>query len=167
MKNWDHRRRVYVDIPPANMAAVMVAIPRLVSRWQWNRDEEAVADWKSICSSSFSIIFVIGSSFMPVVFLSWLWSIFQLFFESRLVLGLRIVGDLSIPGKRRKEIDALKSTFFRPWFGIYDVIEHGRATDQMTATLGEKYRFGSKFAWNRIGRSCFAIGKRFVLRRGD
>ena len=52
------------------MAAVMVAIPRLVSRWQWNRDEEAVADWKSICSSSFSIIFVIGSSFMPVVFLS-------------------------------------------------------------------------------------------------
>lgn len=42
-----------------------------------------------------------------------------------------------------------------------------RATDQMTATLGEKYRFGSKFAWNRIGRSCFAIGKRFVLRRGD
>lgn len=147
------------------MAAVMVAIPRLVSRWQWNRDEEAVADWKSICSSSFSIIFVIGSSFMPVVFLSWLWSIFQLFFESRLVLGLRIVGDLSIPGKRRKEIDALKSTFLAAIRNLRR--DHGRATDQMTATLGEKYRFGSKFAWNRIGRSCFAIGKRFVLRRGD
>lgn len=147
------------------MAAVMVAIPRLVSRWQWNRDEEAVADWKSICSSSFSIIFVIGSSFMPVVFLSWLWSIFQLFFESRLVLGLRIVGDLSIPGKRRKEIDALKNTFLAAIRNLRR--DHGRATDQMTATLGEKYRFGSKFAWNRIGRSCFAIGKRFVLRRGD
>ena len=165
MKNWDHRRRVYVDIPPANMAAVMVAIPRLVSRWQWNRDEEAVADWKSICSSSFSIIFVIGSSFMPVVFLSWLWSIFQLFFESRLVLGLRIVGDLSIPGKRRKEIDALKNTFLAAIRNLRR--DHGRATDQMAATLGEKYRFGSKFVWNRIGRSCFAIGKRFVLRRGD
>lgn len=82
--------------------AVTVVIPRLVSRWQWNRDE-ADEEWKSICSSSFSIIFVIGSSFMPVVFLSWLWSIFQLFFESRLVLGLRIVGDLSISEKKKKK----------------------------------------------------------------
>lgn len=59
----------------------------------------------------------------------------------------------------------LKSTFLAAIRNLR--CDHGRATDQMTATLGEKYRFGSKFAWNRIGRSCFAIGKRFVLRRGD
>lgn len=145
--------------------AVMAMIPRLVSRWQWNGDE-AVADWKSICSSSFSIIFVIGSSFIPVVFLSWLWSNFQLFFESRLVLGLRIVGDLSISEKKKKiEIWRVKSTFLAAIRNLR--CDHGRATDQMTATPGEKYRLGSKFGWNRIGRSCFAIGKRFVLRRGD
>lgn len=84
----------YVDKPPTNIA-VMAVIPKFVSKWWWNTDE-AVADWKSICSSPISSPFSIGSSFIPAAFFSWLWSIFRVFFDSHLVPGLRVVG-LSIP----------------------------------------------------------------------
>ena len=93
----DRRRMAYVDKQSARMTAI-AAIPRLENKRQW-RWEESAADWKSICSSSFSAPFDIGSSLMPVAFLSWLCSIIHIFFESRLLLGLRIVGDRSIPGK--------------------------------------------------------------------
>lgn len=144
---------VYVDKPPAKMT-VIAAMPRFANKWQWKCDE-AVADWKSTCSSSFSTPFSIGSSFMPVVFLSWLWSIFQLFFESRLVFGLRIVGDLSIPGKIW--IYRVKSTFLAMTRNLRRVCSR---TPIKWSQLSKKYHSPCS---NRVERSCFAIGKRFVL----
>lgn len=81
---------VYVDKPPTNIA-VMAVIPKFVSKWRWNADE-AVADWKSICSSPISSPFSIGSFFIPAAFFSWLWSVFHVFFDSHLVPGLCVVG---------------------------------------------------------------------------
>jgi len=85
----------YVDKPSASITVITV-IPKFVNKWRWN-DDEAVADWKSICSSPMSSPFSIGSSFIPTTFFSWLWSIFHVFFDSRLEPGLRVVGGLSIP----------------------------------------------------------------------